>query len=109
MKQKVKNLVEALLKAKKAAEEFSNIEDGGTCNFDTCIIKLHRWAKNDIEAAEQESGVSIGDQLSGWHKGYRFLNDLCKGQAHRRTKMAEAAKKSLQADGYEVSVYYQMD
>ncbi|MCK9416960.1 hypothetical protein M0Q97_09910 [Candidatus Dojkabacteria bacterium] len=109
MKEKIEKIVNALNKAKNAANEFADSEDGGSCNFDSCVIKLPRWTEDDIKEIEKQSGVSIGSQLSSrWYKGYRFIN-IGNGQANRKTRMAEAAKKSLKADGYDVSMYYAMD
>jgi hypothetical protein len=109
MNSKVQNLVNALKKSNEAALKLKDTEDGGSCNFDSPIIKLPRWKESEIKEASEESGVDIGDQLSGWHKGYRFVGTVKYGQANCRTRMAEAAKKSLEADGYDVSMYYQMD
>lgn len=106
---KVINLVEALKKANEAALTVSDTDDGGSCNFDSPVIRLPRWKDYEIKQAIELSGVDISDQLSGWWKGYRFVSTTMHGQAYRRTKMAEAAKKSLAADGYDVSMYYQMD
>lgn len=107
--EKVNKLIEAIERANKAALSIENNEDGGTCNFDTPIIKLDRWTEEELHHVKKQTDVSIGDKLSGYHKGYRFVFTEMEGQANRRTRMAEAAKKSLQNDGYDVSMYYQMD
>lgn len=108
MKEKIEKLVNSLNKAKDVANEFIDSDDCGTCNLDSCIIKLPRWSENDITEVKKLSGISIGFQLSGWHRGYRFVN-IGSGQANRRTRMAEAAKISLKEDGYDVCMYYAMD
>jgi hypothetical protein len=105
----IEKLADALKRADKAALAVANTEDGGTCNFDTPLIKLPRWKTSEIKEVSEKSGIEIGDQLSGWHKGYRFVDTTKHGQANCRTRMAEAAYHSLEADGYDVCMYYQMD
>lgn len=109
MKEKVQKLVEALKRTNEAALAEANTNDSGTCNFDTPLICLKGWKSSDIKEASESAGIEIGEQLSGWHKGYRFVSVKLYGQANRRTLMAEAAKRSLVADGYDASMYYQMD
>lgn len=106
---KVVKLSDALKRANIEALKFSNIDDGGSCNFDSPVIKLLRWKDSEIKHASLLASVDVGHQLSGWWKGYRFVSSVMYGQGYRRTRMAEAAKKSLEADGYDVSMYYQMD
>lgn len=106
---KILKLEEALAKANEAAQDVAHVDDGGTCNFDSVVIRLPRWREKDIHQVLEDTGFDIGDQLSGWFSGYRFVWFPYEGQANRRTMMAEAAKKSLQEDGYDVCMYYQMD
>ena len=84
-------------------------EDTGTCNFDSPVIRLPRWKDYEVKQACELAGVQIGGQLSGWWRGYRFVSTAMYGQAYCRTKMAETAKMHLEADGYDVSMYYQID
>lgn len=108
-KTKVIALTKALKKAREAANKFSAFPDGGTCNLDKCVIKLPRWNDKMVEEVTEESGIRIGDKLSGsWWNGYRFVS-IGQGQAARNTKMAEAATESLKKDGFHVMMYYQMD
>lgn len=109
MKEKIQKLAEALKRADEAALREANTDDGGTCNFDTPLIRLEGWSKSEIKEASDLANVEIGDKLSGWHKGYRYVRVKLYGQANRRTLMAEAAERSLEADGYDVSMYYHMD
>lgn len=106
---KVLRLSEALKRANEAALLVKDTEDTGSCNFDSPVIRLPRWKDYEIKQACELAGVQIGDQLSGYWKGYRFVSTAMYGQAYCRTKMAEAAKRHLSADGYDVSMYYQMD
>lgn len=106
---KVIKLSEALERANEAALLYKDFNDGGSCNFDSAVIRLLRWKETEVKQASELAGIEIGEQLSGWWRGCRFVSTAMHGQASRRTKMAEAAKKSLEADGYDVAMYYQMD
>lgn len=105
---KVIRLSEALIRANLAALSVQ-MEDSGTCNFDSCVIRLPRWKDYEIKQACELAGIEIGEQLSGYWRGYRFVSTAMHGQAGLRTKMAEVAKQSLAADGYDTAMYYQMD
>ena len=102
-------LSEALERANEAALLLSETNDGGTCNFDSPVIRLLKWKDYEIKQACELAGIEIGDKLSGFWRNYRFVSTSMYGQANCRTRMAEAAKKSLEADGYDVAMYYQMD
>lgn len=106
---KVIKLSEALIRANEAALLLSETNDGGTCNFDSPVIRLLKWKDYEIKQACELAGIEIGDKLSGFWRNYRFVSTAMHGQANCRTRMAEAAKKSLEADGYDVAMYYQMD
>lgn len=96
----------AILKAEKEARKFENTEDGGTCNFDTPMIRLkateRQLAQIDWQVMKYSKRQPDG---STWF--LIFIN--LSGQGNRRTRMAEAAAKSLQKSGYNAAVYYQMD
>ena len=53
--------------------------------------------------------------LRGWEssgrmwRGAVIINGFQHGQAERRSRMAEAFRDSMKADGYECMMYYQMD
>lgn len=110
---KVYHLIAAIQRANTAAIEAArkNPDDGGTCNLDSVIIKLDRWKAEDIKAVSEATGASISHQLSGWHKGYRFLGTTAHGQAGLRTRMVEAAEKSLKAENpaLDISIWYHAD
>lgn len=109
MNDKITKLADALKRASNEAMKLAETEDGGTCNLDSPVIKLPHWKDEDIAKAAELAGVSISDKLSGLWNGYRFVGTSTRGQAARRTAMAEAAKRSLQSDGYDVHMYYAMD
>lgn len=110
MNEKIQKLAEALKKADQEAKKLSETPDDGSCNFDSPVIRLPRWKESEVKEASELSGVEIGDMLSSkWWRGCRFVSTAKYGQAGRRTVMSEAAYNSLKADGYDVSMYYQMD
>lgn len=97
-------LERALMNADKAAMQFANSEDFGTCNFDTPVIRIKATEK---QMASLDYKVIKVDE-KGWRDCWFVFLPLM-GQANRRTRMAEAAARSLIADGFEAGVYYQMD
>jgi len=102
----------ALKSANKAAiEADKGIEnDGGTCNFDTPILDFKGWKEIEIQKLSQLSGIRIGDKMtSKFWKGCRMIYVQMNGQGANRTRMAEAAFKSLQEAALPASMYYQMD
>jgi hypothetical protein len=101
-------LTNAVNAANLKALEFQNNEDGGSCNFDSVVIKLEGWTRADIQ--KLTTLKIIGDKLSGrYWKGYRWLNTTIYGQGNKRTKMAETACNHLKECEYNVSMYYEMD
>lgn len=113
---------QAILAADKAAREVSRpSDDGGTCNLDSMIVDFKGWREKDVQELSKQTGLYISGPLSGWHKGFRFVDVACVGQGNNRTRMIEAAKKAFndamliifQPAKDEVlpgaSIYYQMD
>lgn len=96
----------AILKAEKESMKFKDYDDGGTCNFDTPIIKLPDGIKpKDVGGLEWKVEKIGGKFWKGW---YFVFTDL-RGQGNRRSKMAETVAKILKQEGIEAMVYYQMD
>lgn len=92
--------------AEISARDFAAVDDGGTCNFDTPIVNLGKGV-NKKKLAEMDWRIEpVSERGNG---GWYFVFIDLRGQANRRTKMAEAAAKSLQESGWEASVWYQMD
>lgn len=96
---------EALQRANKAAQRYADTEDGGTCNFDTCVINLKIY-KKFRDLTEYPLRKTYGGRV--W-QGWWFVDITLCGQGNRRTCMAEAAATSLKADGYDASVWYGAD
>ncbi len=99
-------LAEALKAANIAATKAHMLTDSGTCNLDSPIISLPNWKEADVMKAAAMAGVEIDDKLTGWSKGWRFVRTATSGQGECRTKMVEAAARSLQANGWKASVFY---
>lgn len=100
----LKAFEEAVNNASVEATKYADTEDGGSCNFDTCMVKI----KIPKKFREQTSLKLYA--FSGFWRGYYGIYSIpYSGQGNRRSRMAEAAAKSLEAQGYDATVYYQMD
>lgn len=97
----------ALLKANNDAQAYADTEDGGSCNFDSLAIKVKATEKQMSQLDWGSYKWSKRDPTDGktW---YVVVLDYC-GQGNRRSRMAEAACESMREQGYETTVYYQMD
>lgn len=105
----IEEIAAALKEAQKAAALASTADDGGTCNLDSVIIDFKGWRQKKIDELIAKSGIGIGDALSGWHKGFRFIRFEVMGQGNNRTRTVKAAKRKLNELGVDASIYYQMD
>ena len=111
MKYDSKRIVDVIHDAIKAAQDADPgpENDGGTCNFDCAYLRVPgmREAQFDKIASEFPAyTLSLND--SHWH-GRMIQLLYSKGQAMRRTTMAEAAGKVFKESGLEWGMYYQMD
>ena len=98
------DLFTALLYAKVKASEQSNIDDGGTSNMDTPIVKLPGFSKQTIENAFRAA------KLTPYFEGnVIFIHGACEGQGFRNTAMAEAFRDALKSFGYNAAVDYRID
>lgn len=97
--------LEAAVKvASEAALESRDTEDGGTCNFDTCYVR--------IKIPKRLRDKSQLHFMQGWglYRDSWSINELpTHGQGNMRTRMAEAAAESLRAAGYNATVRYEID
>ena len=108
-KEEIVRLSDALQEANIEALGVYDGNDNGSCNFDRVCIRLDGWSSKDVQKASDLSHVGIGKKLTGYWKGFRELDTRMSGQGYRRTRMVEAAYKSLKSSGYIVQVYYQVD
>ena len=96
----------SLIRAKLEAKKFADVDDGGTSNFDTPVLKLgSEWTDERINKAFALTGL----RPYRVNKNTIEILDAVNGQGFRRTAMAEAFRDSLVASGYVSYVYYQMD
>lgn len=106
MPAKLTLLTEALKAAKEVAQALKDTEDSGTCNFDQPILYGVREAI--LKEAAEAAGVDYY-KTKRYGRVCYLLGSIMEGQANRRTRMAEAAYKTLKAAGFEVSMYYAID
>lgn len=107
---KISDLTAALIKAKEAGALYTDIDDGGTCNFDSPKVYLPRWKQADVETACEAAGLRCFDYKFYGSKAYVICGGpLTSGQGNRRSKIAEVMCDSLKASGYDAHMYYQMD
>ena len=107
---KIAALTEALIKAKEAGEKYTDIDDGGTCNFDSPKLYLPYWKQADVEAACANAGLSCFKYELWGSKAYVICGGpINSGQGDRRTKVAEVMYEKLKTYGYDAGMYYQMD
>lgn len=103
-------LVDQIKTAKYAANTAVkyNPEDGGTCNLDSAMVKREKWVTYDETIAMFKECGLYAYTGSGWNKGWIIIGSPC-GQGNARTRWAEAFAKSLKRQGFETSMYYQID
>lgn len=107
-KQDFDALIDALAAAEINAMQYSESEDGGSCNFNQAIVKLSLTAEQRKELAAMGL-LSSMPSYYGRGRGWYFVETSLYGQANRRTRMAQASAKALQLAGYNATVYYQLD
>lgn len=97
----------ALSKANNDAQAYADTEDGGSCNFDSLAIKVKATEKQmkQLDWYTYKWGTRDRNDGKTW---YVILLNYC-GQGNCRSRMAEAACKSMREQGYEATVYYQLD
>lgn len=104
-KEQIEALRVALLIARHEAEKLADVEDGGTCNFDTPYLFLVNWTDEEVNEAFKLTGLRPYIRSTG----QVLVFDACAGQGFRRTAMAEAFRDSMRESGYTAYVEYQMD
>ncbi len=99
------DLIEA---AEKAKEEAIETDDGGTCNFDCCVLFLPRYNEKKTIEAIKAAGMS-GFKSIHFGKVCYMLGNPIFAQGNRRTAQAEKINEVMKSKGYDTTVYYQMD
>lgn len=103
---RLSDVIREAIKAGQAAE--IGIDDNtGSSNIDSVIIYLPRWNREKIKQAAKEAGTHA--VVSNYSNRGILLDPVTSGQGQRRTENVRAMKKSLEAAGYDVSIYYCMD
>lgn len=99
---------DALCAAKASSEAAYPGDDGGSANLDSPFLHSQRGLTfNAVETAARLAGVEVRRYRSRMWNGW-FVR-LTAGQGAMRTRMAEAAARTLTECGEEASVYYQLD
>lgn len=107
-KEELTALNKALLEAVNSATMLDEIDDIGTCNFDSVTLKISIPAKFITETWVRLEKMLIRDYGRRW-RGYYMVDIPLYGQAERRTRMAEAACNALRSAGYNAIMFYQCD
>lgn len=103
--QQMEALAAAIKTAAAEAMKYACTEDGGTCNFDECLLDV-KIPKRIID----KSGAKLRKREYGIFRGSYELYDIPSyGQGNCRTRMARAACASLRNSGYSAFVHYQID
>jgi hypothetical protein len=103
-------LVQAFREAAAAAlaADRGQDADGGTCNMDTPVIRLPGVREKFVQECAAEAGISAS-AIEWLGRRCFFVFVPLKGQAARRSRMAEAACRQLKEAGLDAAMYYQMD
>ena len=118
---RIADLSAAFEKAKKYAELYANSEDDGSCNLDSPTIyykksgdpeklgKSSELTAHDVEKAATAAGVRVW-RWTLWKSSVYVVNwSGMKGQANRRSRMAEAFCEMLKMSGYGAGLFCQAD
>ena len=98
----------AFIAANDAAIAAEPGDDVGSCNFDTCTIRLPHRLKAQVEEAAKGTGMRA--RAEDWIGQCFFLSaSVSGGQGFSRTRIAEAIRDALRGRGFDALVYYQMD
>ena len=93
----------------QAIAETADVDDGGTCNFDSPMLRLPRWNRAHIEEAVRIAGLAAF-RWKGWSgDSFWVICPRVAAQGNRRSACSERMSKLLKEKGYDASMYYQMD
>ena len=122
IKDPAERLAWALKRAAIASASHIGEHDGGTCNFDSPALDPSACglSKADAERVIKSVGLFCHDwQPFKNHRGddgkiikaptFLVISGFQSGQGNRHTHMAEAFCRSMNADGFETQMYYQVD
>ena len=108
MNKEIREILKDQIKTAKAmadAEILKNPSDDGTCNFDRCLFKKeNKWTYQEMIDLFKECGLDCSKHSSGW-----LSVDELRGQADKNTRWHKTFKYWMEEQGFECSMYYQMD
>ena len=85
-----------------------NPNDDGTCNFDMCLVKRERrFTYQETIGMFKECGLPAR-KMGGYNSGYVGVPHYV-GQAEKNTRWAKNFAESLNRQGFQTSMYYQVD
>jgi len=105
-----KKLTDDLIKASSAAEKAAVGDDGGSANCDRLMLFLPRAREDRVITSIIEAGLHCrGKGRTFFGKACYYISPNCGGQGNSRYRAVQALEKSMEADGWKVSVHYQID
>lgn len=84
------------------------VEDGGTCNFDSLELSLPRWPAAKVKEAVNAAGLSCFKTHVFGAPVY-VIGVPVPRQGNAQTRQAERMAQIMHMQGYQASVWYQMD
>lgn len=85
-----------------------NPNDDGTCNFDMCLVqKESMFTYQEMIEMFEECGLPAR-KMNGYNRGYIGIPHYV-GQADKNTRWAKTFAESLSGQGFQTSMYYQVD
>jgi hypothetical protein len=101
----VELIKKAVAEAIADSQKFATYDDGGTCNFDACVVYVP-----GMRESTAKSIANVSMMNTRWHGRHLHLHGT-EGQGARRTKMAEAQRDFLKTNYPQLNIgmYYQMD
>ena len=100
-------LIDQIKTAKFMADKaiIENPSDNGSCNFDQAMIKKEKWfTYAETIQIFKDCDLSANKYKNGW-----LLVGGIHGQAAKNTLWAKTFAKWLEEQGFESSMYYQLD
>ena len=85
-----------------------NTDDGGTCNFDSCLLFLPRYNEEKTIEAINAAGIG-GFKSNHFGKVCYMLGNPIFAQGNRRTAQAEKINEVMRSKKYDTDVYYMID
>lgn len=84
--------------------------DGGCCNFDTAVIALNCAPEEEDKIVDTLKDHQIHAFFEDWlGDRYLFITSPIPAMGDDRTRQAEAIQQFFKQQGYQSSVYYQLD